>query len=151
MQNRLLCALLWSFLLLPVLAEPDYSSPEATFRTYLQACQRGDYATADSCYTASSRAFFEKNPSLTKDRPVEALLATHERLSKVNFTTEQVSPKRAILRADDPKVPPYFLRIQSPKEGWRIDWLFMANYIRANDNGWSWANPRAEGIWKSRP
>lgn len=147
-------ALLLSVLLClisPVQAEPDFSSPEATMRTYMEACQAGDFVAADACYTESSRAFLAKNPALRDSRPVEALIGTYERLSKVTFTTEMVNTKRAILRPDDPKLPPYFLRIQNPKEQWRIDWNFMANYIRANDKGWSWANPRAEGIWKSRP
>jgi hypothetical protein len=131
-------------------AAQDYSSPEATLQTYLAACKAGDFAAADQCYTASSREFLAKTPALTQNRPVELLTATYGRLSKLKWITEKVNPKRAILRPDDSKVPPFFLRQQAPNEGWRIDWHFMANYIRADESGWSWVNPKAEGIWKSR-
>ena len=131
-------------------AEPDFSTPEATLKTYLQACQAGDFAGADACYTASSREFLAQSPAFTEGRQPELLVGTYERLSKLTFTTELVNAKRAILKPNDPKVPPFFMRIQSPKDKWRIDWHFMANYIRADENGWSWGNPKAEGIWKSR-
>lgn len=134
----------------PAWSEPDFSSPEATLKTYLEACKAGDFAAADLCYTASSREALAKNPAFTENRQTEMLTGTYERLSKLTFTTEKVNAKRAILKPNDDKVPPFFLRIQTPKEGWRIDWHFMANYIRANADGWSWVNPKAEAIWRSR-
>ena len=135
---------------LPALAAPDFSSPEATLKTYLEACKAGDFAASDLCYTASSREMLASTPAFTEGRQPAMLTGTYDRLSKLTFTTEKVNAKRAILRPNDEKVPPFFMRVQNPKEGWRIDWHFMANYMRANENGWSWANPRAEGIWKSR-
>lgn len=151
MRKPALLLLLALFLLpLPVSAEPDFSSPEATLKTYLDALKAGDFAGSDLCYTASSREALAKNPAFTEGRKPEMLTNTYERLSGLTFTTEKVNAKRAILKPDDDKVPPFFMRIQNPKEGWRIDWHFMANYIRADGNGWSWVNPKAEGIWKSR-
>jgi hypothetical protein len=138
------------FLCTAAWAEPDHSSPEATLKSYLEACKAGDFAAADACYTASSRKFLAETPAFTEGRQPEMLLGTYDRLSPLTFTTEKVNGKRAILHPNDEKVPPFFMRIQNPKEGWRIDWHFMANYLRADQNGWSWVNPRALGIWKSR-
>jgi hypothetical protein len=150
-MQRYLLFFVWILLVnAPVLAQPDYSSPEATLKTYLEACKAGDFSAADECYTASSRKRLAETPALTEGRHPDLLTGTYERLSTLTFTTEKVNAKRAILRPDDPKVPPFFLRVQTPKEQWRIDWHFMANYIRADANGWSWVNPRAEGLWKSR-
>lgn len=150
-MQRLILTLLTAFLLgLPALAEPDYSSPEATLKTYLAACQAGDYAAADACYTKSSRELLAGKPEMTQGRTPELLTNTYARLSPLQWTTEKVNAKRAILVPNDAKVPPFFMRQQSKDEGWRIDFHFMANYLRADQNGWSWVNPKAEGIWKSR-
>jgi hypothetical protein len=143
----LLCGLLAQ---LPVWAEPDFSTPEATLKTYLAACKAGDFTATDACYTKSSRDLLAANPAMTQGRQAEMLTGTYERLSPLTWTTEKVNAKRAILTPNDPKVPPFFMRQQTKGEGWRIDFHFMANYIRADQNGWSWINPRAEGIWKSR-
>jgi hypothetical protein len=148
---RTLLSIVVLCLLTPVWAQPDYSTPEQTLQTYLQACKAGDFAQADACYTRSSREFLAKTPKMTEGRMPEHLMGTYDRLAGLEFTTEKVGEKRAILRPNDAKVPPFYMRVQDPKEGWRIDWQFMANYMRADANGWSWVNPRAEGIWKSRP
>ena len=47
----LVALLLW----VPALAQPDFSTPEAAYKTYLAACQAGSFEQADLCYTASSR------------------------------------------------------------------------------------------------
>ncbi len=150
-MRRTLLLLALCFLTLPALAEPDFSSPEATLQSYLAACKAGDFSLADACYTKSSREFIAKNPKMTEGRAPQQLTGTYDRLSTLEFTTEKVNEKRAIVRPNDAKVPPFYIRVQDPKEGWRIDWQFMANYMRADANGWSWTNPKAEGIWKSRP
>jgi hypothetical protein len=150
MRRLLLCLLTALVTLAPAQAQPDFSTPEATLKTYLTACQAGDFEAADLCYTASSRQLLASSPSFTAGRQPEMLTATYERLAPLTFTTDKVNARRAILRPNDSKVPPFFMRVQDPKEGWRIDWHFMSNYMRADQNGWSWANPRAEGIWKSR-
>lgn len=151
-MQRYLILLLWALAVAsyPVLAEPNYTSPEATLKTYLEACQAGDFAAADACYTASSRELLAKTPAFTEGRQPDMLKNTYEKLSKLTFTLEKVNEKRAILKPNDDKVPPFYLRVQDPKEGWRIDWHFMANYMRADENGWTWKNPKAEAIWKSR-
>ena len=141
--------LLMFFLSLPALAQ-DYSTPEATFKTYMEAMKAADFAATDTCYTASSREMLAKNPAFSQNRPAEMLTQTHDRFSQLTWTTEQVNSKRAILTSNDSKVPPIFMRQQTPGEGWRIDFHFMASYIRADQNGWSWVNPKAEAIWKSR-
>lgn len=150
MRRTFLLLLAFTLLTVQALAQPDYSSPEATLRSYLRACEAGDFGAADACYTKSSREFIAKTPKMTEGRIPQQLTGTYDRLSKLKFTTEKVNDKRAILRPDDEKVPPFYMRIQDPKEGWRIDWQFMANYMRADAKGWSWVNPKAEGIWKSR-
>lgn len=152
MRRLLLLSLfcLASLAVSPALAEPDYSTPEATLATYLEACKAGDFTAADACYTKSSREFLAKTPAFSEGRSPDMLRGTYERLSKVKFSTEKVNAKRAVLVSDDKAIPPFYVRVQEPKEGWRIDWHFMANYMRGDANGWSWKNPRADGLWKSR-
>ena len=149
-MRRTLLILAIALLVGPVSAQPNFSSPEATLKTYLEACKAGNYEAADACYTKSSREFIAKTPKMTAGRKPEHLTGTYDRLSTLKWTVENVNQKRAIVKPDDSKVPPFYMRVQDPKEGWRIDWQFMANYMRADQNGWSWANPRAETLWKAR-
>ncbi len=150
MKSQLLFLVVALFLATPVLAEGDFSTPEATLATYLQACREGDFEKSDLCYTHSSRQYLQEHEEFTQNRNPEDLRQAYDRLSQVEFTLEQVNEKRAILHPDDPKIPPFFLRQQKPGEGWRIDFHFMSNYLRADENGWSWRFPKAEGLWKSR-
>ncbi len=135
----------------PSFAAPDYSTPESLLKTYLSACQAGDVAAANECYTASSRAFIAAHPEVMAGVNPELLTATYDRLSALKFETEQISPTRAILKPSDSKVPPFYLRQQKAGEGWRIDWHFMSNYIRADDKGWRVTNIKAESVWRKRP
>lgn len=146
-----LLILLGLILARPAVAEPSYSSPEALLKTYLQALQSGNYEFVDACYTSSSRQFLQSNPDLIAERTQQTLMSTYEHLAKLEFTTEKVSARRAILHPSDPKVPPLYARIQDPNEGWRLDWRFMTDYLRVNENGWSLRNPKAESLWRSRP
>lgn len=134
----------------PVWAEPDFSTPQATFESYLEACREGDFEGADLCYTASSREYIASHPRVTEGRSPESLKVTYQRLSQAAFKLEQVNSRRAIIRFEDQGIPPYFLRVQKAGEGWRIDWHFMSHYIRRTEDGWSWTFSRAERIWKSR-
>ena len=131
-------------------AEGPYATPMQTFETYLKACQNGDYKAAENCYTRSSRELVEKQMAGGAQRDPEALKGLYEGLSQVTFREELVNEKRAILWPDDEKFAPMFLRIQDVEEGWRLDYHFMSNYIRANDKGWSWRNERVYRIWKTR-
>lgn len=153
MKNLLWTTLLGLLCVLaqPVLAAPDYSTPESLLATYLSACQAGDVAAANECYTASSREFIEQHPEVMAGVDSALLKATYDRLSVVTFDTEQVSPTRAILNPSDPKIPPFYLRQQKKGEDWRIDWHFMSNYIRADEKGWSLTFPKAESVWRKRP
>ena len=131
-------------------AEPDFSTPEKTLENYLRACEAGDFEAADLCYTASSRKYLKENSYLTQGREPAQLKKVFAQLSKQSFRTEQVNSKRAILHPDDSRHPPFFIRQQAKGEGWRIDFHFMTNYIKADAEGWSWRMKRAEKIWKSR-
>lgn len=148
---RLLTMLLAFFLILPAVANPDYSTPEATLQSYLSACKNGDKEAVENCYTASSRKFIAENQAITEGQTAEQLRLSYDKLSKLEFSTEKVSDKRAILRPKEQSIPPLYLRIQDPEEGWRIDWRFMRDYMRITDQGFSFRNPKAESIWKSRP
>ncbi len=132
------------------LAQPDFSTPEATWQTYLQACQAGDFEGVELCFTASSRQYLKQNPQPVEERDPALLKATYERLTATDFRLEKVNSKRAIMWPADERIPPCFLRIQKPAEGWRIDLHFMTNYIRVTEDGWSYTFSRAERIWKSR-
>ncbi len=132
------------------LGEPDFSSPEAAYQTYLAACQSGDFGLADLCYTHSSRQYLAENPKMTEGRSPEILTGTYVRLKDKGYRVEQVSERRAIIRWDpeDPRVPPIYIRQQKRGEGWRLDLMFMARYIRQHEDGWSFVIPQAEKLWK---
>ena len=142
----LVALLLW----VPALAQPDFSTPEAAYKTYLAACQAGSFEQADLCYTASSREELKANTEFTKNRKTEQLTGTYERLKDRAYTIETVSQNRAILhwQPEDKKTPPLFFRKQKKDEGWRIDLAFMSRYIRQNEDGWSWTFPKAESLWR---
>lgn len=131
-------------------AAPDFSTPEKTLETYLKACQAGDFQAADLCYTESSRKFLQDNAYMTEGREPEQLKKAYQNWSTLKFRTEMVNAKRAVLHPSSADVPPFFLRKQAKGEGWRIDYHFMSNFIKVDENGWSWKMPRAEKIWRSR-
>lgn len=143
-----ICRLIVLVLLLsgPLWSESMFSTPRETLDTYLAACQEGDYAGAEECYTRSSRKLVDNS----EPRDPELLKASHQKLAALEFRLEEVNSKRAILWPNDEKVPPFFLRIQDAEEGWRIDYHFMANYIQSTGDGWKWRNKRIFKIWKSR-
>ena len=140
--------LLLVWLTIPSLAQ-DYSSPEKTFETYLEACKVGSFEKAEACYTKSSRAL-AKQRSQGRVRHSDSLVDAFDKLSPLTFRLESVNTKRAILWPSDESVPPFFLRIQEPEENWRLDYHFMSNFIQVEKDGWKWRNKRIFKIWKSR-
>lgn len=139
------------FLSGPLWAEHTFDSPRATFEAYLKACEVGDYTAAESCYTKSSR---ELAQAQWKDQPArdpELLKEAYKSLSSLAFREEIVSPTRAILWPDNESVAPLLFRIQDKEQGWRMDYHFMSSYIKVDQNGWSWKNPKLFSIWKTRP
>ena len=148
---RLLVLVISALLLFQVVgANSLYVTPEATLDTYLSACKDADFARADACYTKSSRALLYRNLEGRPPRDPSLLKQTYSRMSALNFVTERVNSKRAILWPNDKSVPPFFLRIQDSEEEWRIDYHFMSNYINVKEDGWSWKHPKIFKLWKSR-
>lgn len=132
------------------LAESEYATPRATLDRYLKACSDGDYAAAEACYTKSSRELVKEQMKDAEVRDPDLLKSAYDRLSPLEYREERVNEKRAILWPSDEKIPPFLLRVQDEKEGWRLDYHFMSHYIRVNEDGWSWTNSRIFKIWKSR-
>ena len=128
----------------------DYTRPEKTLDTYLEACKAGSYSRAEGCYTKSSRSLVQTLVQEQPERDPDLLKGLYEKLKPLSFRLEEVNAKRAILWPSDENVPPFFLRIQEPEEGWRIDYHFMSNFLKIDKKGWSWRNKRILGIWKSR-
>ncbi len=127
----------------------SFSTPEEAYKTYLEACSRGDYKAAQNCYTKSSRELVSQMPEESAPEP-EALKMMAEQMEKLSYKIEKVNKKRAIVWFDKESVPPLFLRVQEPGEGWRLDYHFMSHYIQADGDGWSWRNKRVFNLWKSR-
>ena len=145
-RSVFLCLL---FLVAPLWAVPGFSTPEEAYKTYLEACSSGDHKAAENCYTRSSRELVGQLPEEAAPAP-EALKMMSEEMKKLSYKIEQVNKKRAIIWFDNESVPPLFLRIQEPAEGWRLDYHFMSHYIQADGNGWSWRNKKVFNLWKSR-
>ena len=145
-RTVLLCLL---FLTLPIMGASSFSTPEEAYKTYLEACSRGDYKAAQNCYTKSSRELVSQMPEESAPEP-EALKMMAEQMEKLSYKIEKVNKKRAIVWFDKESVPPLFLRVQEPGEGWRLDYHFMSHYIQADGDGWSWRNKRVFNLWKSR-
>lgn len=146
-----LLAVLLFLLSAPLLGQTAFDSPRSTFDTYLKACREGDYRAAEDCFTRSSRELVQAQVKPEEPRDPEQLKSVYEAMSKLKYSEEKVSPTRAIMWPDDKSVAPLLLRIQDKSEGWRIDYHFMSHYIKVDDHGWSWRNPKLFAIWKSRP
>lgn len=128
----------------------SFQTPEQTLETYLEACEQGNFEAAQTCYTKSSRELSQAQEAQAGTADPEMLRQTYERLKDVDFKLEQVNAKRAILWPGDESIPPFLFRIQEPSEAWRLDYHFMSNYIKVNEKGWSWRDPRILGLWKKR-
>lgn len=128
----------------------SFQTPEQTLESYLQACEQGNFEAAQACYTKSSRELSQAQQAQSGTVDPEVLRQAYQRLKDVDFKLEQVNSKRAILWPGDESIPPFLFRIQEPSEAWRLDYHFMSNYIKVNDKGWSWRDPRILGLWKKR-
>lgn len=151
MKRVTLFAALLLFLSAPSLAQTSFDTPRSTFDAYMKACSEGDYGAAEGCFTKSSRELLKAQSNPQEPRDPQQLKAVYDAMSKLEYTEERVSPTRAVMWPNDKSVAPLLLRIQDKSEGWRIDYHFMSHYIKADDNGWSWRNPKLFTIWKSRP
>jgi hypothetical protein len=149
MREAIFVALALLLLCQNSLAE-TYKTPKEVLDAYLKACQLGDLEAAELCYTRSSREVAKQDAEQGAPPPPEALKSAYERLKDVDFKSEQVNAKRAILWPGDESIPPMFLRVQDQEEGWRLDYHFMSRYIRVGEDGWSWRDQRVFQIWKKR-
>lgn len=127
-----------------------FDTPEDTLQAYLKACKAGDFEAAESCYTKSSRDLAKADVQGREPPPPSVLKNTYDRLNGAGLKLEKFNDKRAAFWAEDEQIPPLLMRIQSPEEGWRIDYHFMSRYLRVDQDGWSWKNKRLFDIWKKR-
>ena len=117
----------------------DFSSPEATFRTYMQACRELDFNKSDLCYTKEFQMFAKTNKVYLSHRHKGQLRNEYNDLRGRNYKLEMHGNKAIMRFAPEFKrpAPLYFV-----KEGgeWKIDAMFAFKNIIMDDRtgGWFW-------------
>jgi len=118
--------------------DADYSSPEATFRTYMAACKAQSFERVDMCYTREFRRFQKKDKRYMAYRNVGQLRNMHGYLAGKRYKLELYGHK-AIMRFSPEGVRPeplYFVR-ESGK--WKLDGMFSFKNVKIQDSRtWYW-------------
>ncbi len=130
----------------------DYSSPEATFRTYMAACKALSFEKSDACYTRRFREFIKTDSNYRAHRHTGQLRNEYNYLHDQEYTLEAHGNKAIMRFAPERQrpAPLYFV-----KEGgqWKIDAMFAYNnIIMESGSRWHWKNPDVnnEARWLSR-
>jgi len=127
----------------------DFSSPQSTFKSYLQACKEQDFSKSDLHYTNEFRKFIKTNQGYLSHRNVGQLQNEYNSYFNKSYVIE-VYDDRVIFRFahyGQPPPPIYFVK----EDGlWKIDAMFSFNNVIMSSGGhWHWKNPNIdnEKIW----
>ena len=119
----------------------DFSSPEATFKTYLRACKAMDFEKADMCYTKEFRDFIKTNKRYRAHRHPGQLKNEYHYLHGKKYKLERHG-RKAIMRFSkefDRPEPLYFVK---ERGAWKIDGMFSFDNVVIEDSAhWHWRNP----------
>jgi hypothetical protein len=127
----------------------DYSSPLATFKTYMEACKNHDFSIVDRCYTQEFNRFAKSDKNYMAHRHAGQLDNEYAGYADKSVRVESHG-RKVILRftPEDKKTPSLYLVNEDGR--WKIDAMFMFNNIIYDQNNeWFWKNNRqnAERIW----
>ncbi len=122
----------------------DFSSPKATFKTYMQACKELDFKKSDLCYTEEFRSFIKTNKRYLAHRHAGQLANSYRYWHDKPYKLELYATK-AIMRFSPPFTRPepfYFVKEYGK---WKIDSMFSFNNVIIEDsNRWHWRNPNID-------
>ena len=123
----------------------DFSSPEAAFRTYMQACKELDFYKSDLCYTKEFQRFTKTNKRYLSHRHKGQLRNEYNDLYGRNYKLEMYGNKAIMRFAPEfmRPAPLYFVREDGE---WKIDAMFAFNNIIMDDRtgGWFWKHPNID-------
>ena len=128
----------------------DLSSPEATFKTYMRACEKVDFSVSDQCYTAEFQRFTKTNQRYLAHRHKGQLRNEYNSLRNKQYKIESFGNKAIMRFGPEFKRPaPFYFVIENGQ--WKIDAMFAFNNIIMDDTtgGWFWKNSHRdnEAYW----
>lgn len=124
--------------------DADYSSPEATFRTYMAACKAMDFKRADKCYTEEFQRFQKTDKKYRAHRHTGQLLNMYNYLRGKKYKLEMHGHK-AIMRFSPEFVRPEPLYFVRERGKWKLDGMFSFRNVRIQDHrSWHWQNPNID-------
>ncbi len=123
----------------------DFSSPEATFKTYLQACKEGSFDKSDLCSTEEFQWFQKTNKKYLAHRHSRQLRNAYNIWANKSYKIEMHKDK-AIMRFGPmfkSPAPIYFVKDHGE---WKMDSMFVfRNIIYTTGGGdWYWKNPNID-------
>jgi len=127
----------------------DFSSPEATYRTYIQACKDLDFSRSDLCYTREFRRFIKTNKRYLSHRHPGQLRNEYNQHKNRSYELEMHGDK-AIMRFAPEYVRPAPFYFRKENGEWKIDAMFsFNNVIMEGSSRWFWRNEKIdnEGKW----
>ena len=127
----------------------DFSSPEATFKTYMNACKALDFTKSDLCYTKEFRKFIKKDKDYLAHRHPGQLRNEYNYLHGRKYKLEMHGNK-AIMRFSPPFKKPAPFYFVKERGKWKIDAMFSFDNVIVEDRqNWHWRNPNVdnEKLW----
>ncbi|MFC1703281.1 hypothetical protein ACFL1E_00665 [Candidatus Omnitrophota bacterium] len=125
-------------------ADMDFSSPEATFRTYLQACKEGSFEKSDLCSTKEFQRYQKSNKQYLSHRHPGQLRNAYNIWANKSYKVEKYGNK-AIMRFGKmfkSPAPIYFVKEHGK---WKMDGMFeFRNIIYSSGDNWHWKNPNID-------
>ena len=128
----------------------NFSTPEATFESYLNAAKVRSFALSDSCYTKEFLNFTVNDEEYQSHRYPGQLANSYDEHVGKQYTVER-SGNKAIMRfgLEFSRPSPIYFVIEDGL--WKMDAMFMFNNIIMDDGtgGWFWRyeNKDNEGLW----
>jgi len=122
----------------------DFSSPEATFLSYMRACKLADFSLADQCFNREFQHFTKTNKNYRSHRRTGQLRNAYSYWADKPYKLERHGNKAIMRFSSEFKRPEpiYFVR-----EGgqWKIDAMFSYNNVIIEDSRhWHWRNPNID-------
>ena len=122
----------------------DFSSPEATFRTYMQACKDLDFRKSDLCSTKEFQNFTKTNKRYLAHRHTGQLANAHRYWHDKPYKLEMYGHKAIMRFSPEFSRPEPFYFVKERGE-WKIDSMFsFNNVIIESSQSWHWRNPNID-------
>lgn len=122
----------------------DFSSPEATFKTYMQACKALDFEKSDLCSTEEFQRFTKINKRYLAHRHTGQLANAYRYWHNKPYKLE-LHGNKAIMRFSPEFSRPEPFYFVKEREEWKLDSMFSFNNVIIEDSThWHWRNPNID-------